>query len=421
MPPPSRRRVIAAGTIGNVLEWYDFSIYGFFAAAIGRTFFPQEDPVTQVLAAFGVFAAGYLMRPLGGIVVGHIGDRHGRTAALTFSVVAMALPTFLVGVLPGYRTLGLAAPVLLTLLRMIQGLSVGGECTTAFIFLAEQAAPGRRGVAGAIASCSVTVGMLMGSATGAAFSALLSPDNLATWGWRIPFVLGLLVGLAGFFLRRSVEETRQATTNLSRSPLAETLRHHGLLVAKLAGFAVFNSASFYLVFLYVASWLQTADGIAPAHALGINTLAMILLLPVMLAAGWLSDRVGRKGLLLGAIALGFAAAIPLFELMLHDNLALVLAGQFGLVLLIGPPLGIQPAFMVEATPPGARCTTIALGFNTTFGIVGGLTPLVATWLVHRTADDLSPAFMIMVAAVISFTAVLTFKEAARPLAAHDSA
>jgi MHS family proline/betaine transporter-like MFS transporter len=270
-------------------------------------------------------------------------------------------------------------------------------------------------VAGAIASCAVTVGMLLGSATGAVFSALLSPDALASWGWRVPFVLGLFVGLAGFFLRRSVEETpRPPATPSSRSPLAETLRHQGPLVAKLAGFAVFNSVSFYLVFLYVASWLQTVDGIAPAHALGINTLAMVLLLPVMLAAGWLSDRVGRKGLLLGAIALGFVAAVPLFQLMLH--LTLVVAGQLGMVLLVGPPLGIQPAFMVEATPPAARCTTIALGFNATFGIVGGTTPLVATWLVHRTADDLSPAFMIMGAAVISFASVLTFREVPRPLA-----
>ncbi|HEY2254661.1 MAG TPA: MFS transporter, partial [Variovorax sp.] len=405
---------MAAGTIGNVLEWYDFSIYGFFASAIGRTFFPQEEPVTQVLAAFGVFAAGYLMRPLGGVLVGHIGDRLGRTAALTFSIVAMALPTFLVGILPGYRTLGLAAPVLLTFLRMIQGLSVGGECTTAFIFLAEQAAPGRRGVAGAVASCAATGGMLMGSATGAVFSALLSPDALAAWGWRIPFVFGLFVGLAGFFIRRSVEEAPRAPTNpSSRSPLAETLRSHGPLLAKLAGFAVFNSVSFYLVFLYVASWLHYVDGMTPAHALGVNTLAMILLLPVMLAAGWFSDRVGRKGPLLAAIALCFVAAVPLFKLMQHDSLALVMTGQIGLVLLVGPALGIQPAFMVEATPPAVRCTIIALGFNSTFGIVGGLTPLVATWLVHRTDDDLSPAFMIMVAAVISFAAVLTFRTGAR--------
>ena len=410
MSLPTTRRVIAAGTIGNVLEWYDFSIYGYFAAAIGRTFFPDEEPVTQVLAAFGVFAAGYLMRPLGGIVVGHIGDRLGRTAALTFSIAAMALPTFLVGILPGYHTLGLAAPVLLTLLRMLQGLSVGGECTTAFIFLAEQAAPGRRGVVGAVASCAVTVGILLGSATGAAFSALLSPDALADWGWRIPFLLGLFVGLAGFFLRRRVEEAPGATRP-SRSPLGETLRNHRALMVKLAGFAVFNAIGFYLVFLYVVSWLQSVDGVAPAHALGINTLAMIVLLPVMLAAGWLSDRVGRKGPVLAAIALCFVAAVPLFGLMHHESLPPILAGQMGLVLLVGVPLGIQPAFMVEATPAGVRCTAIALGFNATFGIVGGLTPLVATWLVHRTDDDLSPAFMIMGAAVISFMAVLALAPA----------
>ena len=144
-------RVIAAGAIGNVLEWYDFAVYGYFAAAIGRAFFPQEDKVAQVLAAFGIFAVGFLMRPVGGAVIGHIGDRFGRRAALTFSVAAMAIPTFLVGVLPGYQTLGVAAPILLTLLRMIQGLSVGGEYTTSIVFMVEHAPPDRRGVIGAMA------------------------------------------------------------------------------------------------------------------------------------------------------------------------------------------------------------------------------------------------------------------------------
>ncbi len=141
----STRRTIAVGAIGNVLEWYDFAVYGYFAAAIGRTFFPSEDPVAQVLAAFGIFAVGFLMRPVGGALIGHIGDKFGRRAALTFSVAAMAIPTFLVGVLPGYEVLGIAAPILLTLLRMIQGLSVGGEYTTSIVFMVERAPPGRRG------------------------------------------------------------------------------------------------------------------------------------------------------------------------------------------------------------------------------------------------------------------------------------
>jgi MHS family proline/betaine transporter-like MFS transporter len=185
------RRVIAAGMIGNVLEWYDFAIYGYFAATIGRQFFPHEDAVAQLLSAFGVFAIGYLMRPLGGVLVGHIGDTFGRRAALTFSVVAMAIPTFLMGLLPGYQTIGVLAPIGLTLLRVVQGLSVGGEYTGSMVFLVEHAPEGRRGLMGALGASGTTAGILLGSAVGAAFAASMSTAALDAWGWRIPFLLGL--------------------------------------------------------------------------------------------------------------------------------------------------------------------------------------------------------------------------------------
>jgi MFS family permease len=179
------RRVIAAGVIGNVLEWYDFAIYGYFASAIGRQFFPHEDAVAQLLSTFGVFALGYLMRPLGGVLVGHIGDQFGRRAALTFSVAAMAIPTFLIGLLPGYATWGLLAPVALSLLRMVQGLSVGGEYTSSMVFLVERAPEGRRGLMGAVTSCGAGAGTLLGSAVGATFAASMSTAALESWGWRI--------------------------------------------------------------------------------------------------------------------------------------------------------------------------------------------------------------------------------------------
>ena len=229
----------------------------------------------------------------------------------------MAVPTFLVGVLPGYQTLGLAAPILLTLLRMIQGLSVGGEYTTSIVFMVEQAGPGRRGVVG---RHRLRRGRRhpAGLGDGRRLSAaVLSPDALETWGWRIPFVLGLFVGLAGFFLRRGVEETPRApasTSRVRRLPIRCAITGR---CWRLAGFSVFNSVGFYLMFVYIVSWLQFADGIAPAHALEINTLSMVLLLPLMLAVGWLSDRVGRKALLLAATALAFVAALPLFWLMHH--------------------------------------------------------------------------------------------------------
>ncbi|MBN9087057.1 MAG: MFS transporter [Reyranella sp.] len=421
MQADKTRTVIAAGAIGNVLEWYDFAIYGYFATAIGRTFFPREDPVAQVLSAFGIFAVGFLMRPVGGALVGYIGDRLGRRAALTFSVTAMAIPTFLVGILPGYQVLGMAAPFLLTLLRMIQGLSVGGEYTTSIVFMVEHAPANRRGMIGAMGCCGAVGGILLGSATGALLSAILPAENMQAWGWRIPFLLGLAVGLAGFFLRRHLAEGAIPRA-AGHSPLKETVRNHGGLLVRLAGLSAFNAVGFYLLFVYIVSWLQLADGIAPAHALEINSLSMLVLLPCMIVMGALSDRLGRKPLLLAATAIAFLSAVPLFMLMQHDQRLYVQIGQLGFVLSVGMFLGTQPTLMVEEVPAAVRCTAIALGYNVTLGVVGGLSPLVATWLVERTADQTAPAFMIMAAAAVSFLAVLGFREGSRsPLAAVNPA
>ena len=402
-------RAVAAGAIGNILEWYDFAIYGYFAAAIGRTYFPNQDPVAQVLSAFGVFAVGFLMRPIGGALIGRIADRFGRRAALTFSVMAMAIPTFLVGALPGYQTLGVMAPILLVLLRMAQGLSIGGEYTTSIVFMVEHAPPGRRGVVGALAGCGTSSGILLGAATATLINTMMSPDALAAWGWRIPFLLGLVVGLVGFVLRRNVPEAPKKTT-VTHPSLIEVVRDHGALVAWLAGLSVFKAVGFYLMFLYIVSWLQLADGIAPSHALAINTVSMVALILVTFFMGWLSDRIGRKLLLLAAPAIAFVAGLPLFWLMHHSDPVLILVGQMGFVLVVGMSLGVQPVAMVEVTPLAGRCTVVALGYNVTYGIIGGFTPLAAAWLVQRTENDLSPAFMIMGAAAISFLVLLRYKE-----------
>jgi MHS family proline/betaine transporter-like MFS transporter len=412
MDSAQTRRVVAAGMIGNVLEWYDFAIYGYFAAAIGRHFFPHEDPVAQLLAAFGVFAVGYLMRPVGGAVIGHIGDRFGRRAALTFSVTAMAVPTFLIGLLPGYVTLGVAAPIALTVLRMVQGLSVGGEYTSSMVFLVERAPEGRRGLMGALTSCGACAGILLGSAVGAGFAASMSTAALDAWGWRIPFLLGAVVGIAGYFLRRHVQETVPAERR-QRAPIVETLHDHWRLILRFTGLSVFNAVAFYISFVYLVSWLQMADGIAPDHALEINSFSMTVLLVIMVATGLLTDRIGRKPVLLLATALGFVGAVPLFWLLHHPSLWMAQLGQLGLVLMVGLFCGTQPSLMVEAAPPQVRCTAVALGYNICLGVIGGLTPLAATWLVERTGDEIAPAFLIMAAAAVSFLSVLQFRETYR--------
>ena len=412
MNSASKGKLIAAGLIGNVLEWYDFAIYGYFAAAIGRHFFPSEDPVAQLLSAFAVFALGYLVRPIGGALIGHIGDTYGRRTALTVSVVAMAVPTFLMGILPGYDRLGLAAPVILVILRMIQGLSVGGEYTSSMVFLVEHASEGRRGFMGAVTCCGTTIGILLGSGIGAATAALMTPETLEAWGWRIPFLLGIIVGIAGFVLRRHVTDNTP-TKRGERSPFVETVREHWRLVVRLAGLSMFNGVVFYVMFVYAASWIQTADGIAPAHALAINTLSMSLLLPALLVSGWLSDRVGRKPVLLLAAILTVIAALPLFWVMYHPTPALIFVGQTGFGVLIGMYSGAQATAMVELAPSRIRCTAVALGYNVCLGVFGGLSPLVATWLVERTADQLAPAYLIMAAAVVSFVAALGMPETYR--------
>jgi MFS transporter, MHS family, proline/betaine transporter len=363
-------------------------------------------------SAFGVFALGYLMRPVGGALVGHIGDKFGRRAALTFSVAAMAIPTFLIGLLPGYATLGLLAPAALTLLRMVQGLSVGGEYTSSMVFLVERAPEGRRGFMGALTACGATAGILLGSAVGAGFAASMSTAALESWGWRIPFLLGLVVGIAGYFLRRHVLEAAPLGRR-KRAPVVETLHDHWGVVLGFAGLSVFNAVGFYVGFVYLVSWLQSADGIPPSRALEINSLSMAIMLPVVIAAGLLSDRFGRKPLLIVACAFGFVGAIPLFLLMHHPSALLAQFGQLGLVLIVGLYVGTLPAVLVEAAPPQVRCTAVSLGYNVCLGVIGGLTPLVAAWLVERTGDEIAPAFLVMAAAVVTLVTLVRFRETYR--------
>lgn len=410
-PTSTSARTIAAGLVGNMLEWYDFSVYGYYAAAIGAAFFPKADPVAQILAAFGVFAVGYVMRPLGGLAMGYVGDHFGRKTALTVSITAMVIPTFLVGVLPDYAVIGIAAPVILTLLRVFQGIAIGGEYATSMVFLVENAPPARRGLMGATVSCAAGLGILLGSGTGALLATLLPADFMAHWGWRIPFLFGLVAGVVGVIIRRHVHEAPMK--RVTRLSISATLRNHLPLLLRFGGLCCFIAVFFYLVFLYVVSWLQFADGVSPAHALGINTWAMAMLIPFGLLVGWMSDRIGRRKLMLAATLLGLVCSMPLFWLMHHRDPAFILLAQFGFVIITALYDGVLPAALVESTPADVRCTLVAVGYNVPMGVIGGLTPLTAEWLIHRTHDDLSPAWMLVAASAISLIALLFHRETYR--------
>jgi len=353
--PTAVRRGVVAGVVGNVLEWYDFALFGFFAREIGAHFFPATDPTASLLAAFGTFAAGFLMRPVGGALFGWVGDRFGRKQALIWSVLAMAFPSFFIGLLPGTETIGFAAPVLLLLFRLMQGLAVGGEYMASAVFLVEGSQPGRRGWMGSWGPLGASAGTLLGSMAGALVNRVLPPEAVMAYGWRIPFLAGLAVGLGGLAIRRHYVE-RVPHQAPARSPLGEAFRQHWRTMLHLVVLIAGISVGFYTVFVYTATWLEQQIGVPARTALEINSLAMAAHLFVLPAAGWASDRLGRRPVLMfgsGAFAL---LAYPLMSLMAQ--------GQTG------------------------------------------TTPLVAAWLVARTGVTLAPALYLSAAAGLAFIGAL---------------
>jgi MFS transporter, MHS family, proline/betaine transporter len=410
--PAAVRRGVIAGFVGNVLEWYDFALFGFFAQQIGTHFFPANDPTASLLAAFGTFAAGFLMRPVGGALFGWVGDRFGRKQALIWSVLAMAIPSFCIGVLPSAATIGLAAPVLLLLFRLLQGIAVGGEYMASAVFLVEGAPPGRRGWMGSWGPLGAFAGTLLGSAAGAIVNASMSHETVMAYGWRIPFILGIGVGLGGLAIRRHYVE-RVPHQAPSKSPLGEAFRSHWRTMVHLVALTSALSVGFYTTFVYAATWLHQVVGVPARTALGVNTLAMALALLIIPAAGVASDRLGRRTVLVvaaGALAL---LAYPLMALMARGQMAGIIAGEIGLGLLVAVISGAMPATMAELAPWRVRCTVLSVAYNLGMALLGGTTPLVAAWLVARTGVKLAPAWYLAAAAALTFIGSLLLPATAR--------
>jgi MHS family proline/betaine transporter-like MFS transporter len=410
--PVAARRGIVAGVVGNMLEWYDFALFGFFARQIGAHFFPAGDPTVSLLAAFGTFAAGFLMRPVGGALFGWIGDRYGRKQALIGSVLAMAIPSFLIGLLPDAAHIGLAAPVLLILLRMLQGVAVGGEYMASAVFLVEGADPGRRGFMGSWGPFGASAGTLLGSAAGAIVNFALPPEAVLAYGWRIPFLLGILVGLGGLGIRRHYVE-RVPHLAPAKAPLFEAFAAHWRTMAHLVALTCGISVGFYTTFVYSSTWLQQVANVPAKTALGINTVSMALLLLAIPAAGIASDRFGRRKVLswaAGALAL---LAVPLMGLMATGRPASIFGGQILLGLLVGVNGATLPATMAELAPWRVRCTVLSVGYNVALALLGGTTPMVAAWLMARTHASLAPAVYLSGAAALSFIGALWLPGTAR--------
>jgi len=410
--PTAVRRGVIAGVVGNVLEWYDFALFGFFAHQIGTHFFPASDPTASLLAAFGTFAAGFFMRPVGGALFGWVGDRYGRKQALIWSVLAMAFPSFAIGVLPSAATIGFAAPALLLVFRLLQGLAVGGEYMASAVFLVEGSPPGRRGWMGSWGPLGASAGTLLGSAAGAIVNASMSPEAVLAYGWRIPFILGLGVGLGGLAIRRHYLE-RVPHQAPAKSPLKEAFTDHWRTMLHLVALIAGISVGFYTTFVYAPTWLTQEIGVPARTALWINTLAMGLSLLVIPAAGLASDRFGRRPVLLVATGLFALLAYPLMALMARGETGGIFLGQLGLAVMVAANGGAMPVTMAELAPWRVRCTVMSVAYNIGMALLGGTTPLVAEWLVARTGVRLAPAWYLATAAAITFGGALLLPRTTR--------
>jgi MHS family proline/betaine transporter-like MFS transporter len=398
------RRAVISSVIGNAFEWFDFLIYGFFTGLIAKAFFPSGDTFVATLLATATFAISYLVRPFGGILLGMYADRVGRKPALTLMIMMMGLATLLIGATPTYAAIGIVAPILIILARVLQGLSVGGEFASATAMLVEYAPKNRKMLYGSLQMCSQALAISVAALFGYGLSTLLEPADLESWGWRIPFLLGVLIAPVGFYIRRKVEESPsfvQSKTGASLSFRNLLATHYGALIAGL-GVCVVGTVSNYLWFIYMPLFVVQQLGLPFSQALLGSFICGAILFVLCPVTGALADRLGaRRVLCTGAVLFGLLS-YPLFAWVIAaPDLTRLLTAQISIAFVISLIWGPTPGMMAGLFPTGVRSTGMAISYN--FGVLlfGGLAPLTMTTLVGLTGSRLVPAYYIMFCAALA--------------------
>lgn len=397
-PPPrqSAIRTALAGLIGNVLEWFDFAVYGYFSSTISKQFFPESSPTAQELLGFAVFAIGFAARPFGSLVLGLVGDRIGRRALLTLSIALMGGATLILGLLPTYAQIGVAAPLLLVTMRLIQGFSLGGEFTGSMVYTTELASPMMRGLISSSTAAGTTIGFILGSGSAWLVHALLGEDQVASWGWRIPFVASVLFCVAGWLLRRGIHESAEGLkAAAARAPLLPSLAADWLPIVQTFGIVAMTNAAYYLTFTFVVERRTSMTGEDGASFLLVNTLTLVVVLVAKPFGGWLSDRIGRRQLMMGLTVVTMALIVPAFGRMLFGTPFEFTVGQLLMAVPLGMALGLQGAMVVEIFPLRTRVTSMSFAYSITLALAGGLAPLVATWLIELLGEPLAPGYYVM--------------------------
>jgi MFS transporter, MHS family, proline/betaine transporter len=399
-------RTVVAASIGNALEWFDLVVYGFFAVVISKLFFPAGKETVSLLLTLGTFGVSFFMRPLGAIVLGAYADRAGRKAALTLSIVLMMMGTLIIAVLPTYQSIGLAAPLILVVARLMQGFSAGGEFGSATAFLAEHV-PGRRGFFASWQIASQGLTTLLAALFGVVLTGGLSPEQMASWGWRVPFFFGLLIGPVAWYIRTKLDETPEflaaATTS---TPIRDTFASQKTRLFVGMGIVVLGTVSTYLV-LFMPTFAIKQLGLAPSVAFAAIALVGVIQLVFSPVVGHLSDRYGRVRIMLVPAVLLFLLIWPGFAfLVAHPTFGTLMAMQIVFGALMTAYFGSLPGLLSEIFPVQTRTTGMSLAYNIAVTIFGGFGPFIIAWLIEATGSKIAPSFYLMFAAVLSVIALI---------------
>ena len=407
-----RRRAVISCAIGNFFELFDFTIYGYFAVAIARAFYPSGS----MFSTFATFGAAFLMRPVGAIVLGAYGDRMGRRAALVVTIGLMAAATGFTGLIPSYQSIGVWAPILLLLCRLMQGFSTGGEWGGAAAFLVEYAPPGKRGLIGSMQQFSTQIGSLSGSLSAALLASSLSEADFYAWGWRIPFVIGFVLGPIGYYLRRKVAETPAfertvESRNVARSPLGTAIREYRIPMLQAFGLSIIGCMANFTFVIYLVNYAINTMKLPPGSALACAVCSGLIVVTLTPIVGLLSDRIGRRPMILACAVLNLIFDYPLFVLAINGgSFATLLMALACNAVFQSMYTGTIPSILAEMFPTRVRYTGLSVSYGFAVVLFGGFAPLVSTWLVATTGNPLAPAFYIMIGGALSAAAILSMKE-----------
>ncbi len=389
-------------SVGNAVEWFDFGIYSFLAVTMGKVFFPEVNPSFQLIYAFATFAVAFIARPIGGIFFGLMGDRIGRKKVLAFTLILMAAATLSIGLIPSYASIGITAQVLLLIARLVQGFSTGGEYAGAMTYIAETTPDKKRTFMASGLEVGTLVGFIAGAALVTSLTYILGPETMVAWGWRIPFIIAAPLGLIGFYLRNHLEETpafeamnESIEDGKERTSLAEIFTGHWKALLTCTGIVIFYNVMVYTVLTYMPSYLSEDQGYGEQTGLLLLILVMIAMIPLIMAMGYWSDKIGRNRILTGALIATIVLSIPAFMLVRSGNIIGAFFGLFILGALLSAFQGSLPATLPSLFFTRVRYGALAITYNTSTSLFGGTTPLVVAWLVAVTGNKMLPAYYLM--------------------------